>query len=190
MPNETSFLKLGKPQKTGNILDGLQIFNRNAELIDKCLEKISQDKIEKDVGEEYAGTLLYVGDDGSVTTLQLGDGLSIEDGVLKSEYKASGEIDDTTCITSIRVQKIVGEDQEVSVTGIRDMVEQNVKAYLEENPIVGGAPLEVDQETLRIENGVISVNTANEAIKEDQRPITSHGVYNEFEVVNSILKTI
>lgn len=78
----------------------------------------------------------------------------------------------------------------MSVAGIKDMVEQNVIAYLNENPIVGGAPIEVDQETLRIENGVISVNTANEAIKEDQRPITSHGVYNEFEVVNSILKTI
>lgn len=190
MPEETSFLKLGKPQKTGSILDGLQVFNNNSDLIDQCLERLSQDKIEKDVGEEYAGTLLYVGSDGSVTTLQLGEGLHIENGVQKSEYKASGEIDETTCITSVRVQKIVGEGQEVSVAGIKDMVEQNVIAYLNENPIVGGAPIEVDQETLRIENGVISVNTANEAIKEDQRPITSHGVYNEFEVVNSILKTI
>jgi hypothetical protein len=81
MPEETSFLKLGKPQKTGSILDGLQVFNNNSDLIDQCLERLSQDKIEKDVGEEYAGTLLYVGSDGSVTTLQLGEGLHIENGV-------------------------------------------------------------------------------------------------------------
>lgn len=53
----------------------------------------------------------------------------------------------------------------------------------------GGVNFETD-ETLKLENGILSVNTANAATEADQRPITAQGVYNEFAVINALLKTI
>ena len=44
--------------------------------------------------------------------------------------------------------------------------------------------------TLTLENGVLSVNTTDEATESDIRPITSQGVYAEFAVINALLKTI
>ena len=53
----------------------------------------------------------------------------------------------------------------------------------------GGVAFEVD-ETLTLENGILSVNTTDSATEDDARPITSQGVYNEFAVINALLKTI
>ena len=53
----------------------------------------------------------------------------------------------------------------------------------------GGISFEVD-ETLTLANGILSVNTTDAATKDDARPITSQGVYNEFAVINALLKTI
>lgn len=39
-------------------------------------------------------------------------------------------------------------------------------------------------------DGVLSVNTTDEATEFDPRPITSQGVYGEFAVINALLKTI
>lgn len=50
--------------------------------------------------------------------------------------------------------------------------------------------LEVDEETLLLEDGVLSVNTADVAIKDDTRPITSGAVYEEFSKAVALLKTI
>ena len=53
----------------------------------------------------------------------------------------------------------------------------------------GGVAFEVD-ETLTLANGILSVNATDAATKDDARPITSQGVYNEFAVINALLKTI
>lgn len=53
----------------------------------------------------------------------------------------------------------------------------------------GGVSFEVD-ETLTLTNGVLSVNTTDAAAESDTRPITAQGVYNEFAVINALLKTI
>lgn len=45
-------------------------------------------------------------------------------------------------------------------------------------------------ETLKLENGILSVNTTDTAVKDDPRPITSQGVYNEFAVINALLAII
>lgn len=50
--------------------------------------------------------------------------------------------------------------------------------------------LEVDEETLLLEDGFLSVNTADAAIKDDTRPITSGAVYEEFSKAVALLKTI
>lgn len=52
-----------------------------------------------------------------------------------------------------------------------------------------GVQFETDK-SLKLEDGVLSVNTTDEATEYDQRPITSQGVYNEFAVINALLKTI
>ena len=53
----------------------------------------------------------------------------------------------------------------------------------------GGVNFEPD-ETLRLENGVLSVNTIDKVIEDDARPITSGAVYNEFSMAVALLKTI
>lgn len=53
----------------------------------------------------------------------------------------------------------------------------------------GGVDFTTD-ETLTLENGVLSVNTTDAAVSDDPRPITAQGVYNEFAVLNALLKTI
>jgi hypothetical protein len=53
----------------------------------------------------------------------------------------------------------------------------------------GGVDFTTDK-TLTLENGVLSVNTTDAAVSDDPRPITAQGVYNEFAVLNALLKTI
>lgn len=50
------------------------------------LNRLSAEKMDKALGDAYAGQLLAVGADGSVHPLQLGDGLEIVDGVLRVTY--------------------------------------------------------------------------------------------------------
>lgn len=54
----------------------------------------------------------------------------------------------------------------------------------------GGGVDFVTDETLILENGLLRVNTTDSATENDARPITSQGVYNEFSVINALLKTI
>lgn len=53
----------------------------------------------------------------------------------------------------------------------------------------GGVDFTTD-ETLVLEGGVLRVNATDAAIGNDPRPITAQGVYNEFSVINALLKTI
>lgn len=56
--------------------------------------------------------------------------------------------------------------------------------------IGGGVSFEVEEETLSLEDGVLSVKTVNAAIKDDARPITSGAVYEEFSKAVALLRTI
>lgn len=53
----------------------------------------------------------------------------------------------------------------------------------------GGVAFEVD-ETLTLANGILSVNTAESVEQDNTLPVTSAAVYNEFSVINALLKTI
>lgn len=54
-----------------------------------------------------------------------------------------------------------------------------------------GGGFDVDGKTLAFdENNKLRVNTTDEAAESDQRPITAQGVYNEFAVINALLRTI
>lgn len=53
----------------------------------------------------------------------------------------------------------------------------------------GGITFEID-ETLKLENGILSVNTADEVEKDNSLPVTSAAVYTEVGNINALLATI
>lgn len=53
----------------------------------------------------------------------------------------------------------------------------------------GGGELTTD-ETLKMENGVLSVNTANDVEQDNTLPVTSAAVYVEVGNINALLETI
>lgn len=55
---------------------------------------------------------------------------------------------------------------------------------------VGGGGTVSTDDTLAWKDGKLGVNTTDVAAKDDPRPITAQGVYNEFAVINALLKTI
>lgn len=69
------------------------------------------------------------------------------------------------------------------------VVAKAVEDYLKENPPSGGVQFETDS-TLSLKEGVLSVNTAEEAEENNNLPITSHAVYNEFSKAVALLRTI
>lgn len=54
----------------------------------------------------------------------------------------------------------------------------------------GIADFTTDGTLMLDKNNVLRVNTADGANADDVRPITAQGVYNEFSVINALLKTI
>lgn len=67
-----------------------------------------------------------------------------------------------------------------------------ISAYLEKNPDVdfGGVDFEVDNDTLKLENGILSVNTTDQMEQDNTLPITSAGVYATVGNIEVLLKTI
>ena len=55
----------------------------------------------------------------------------------------------------------------------------------------GGVDFTTDDKTISLSpDNVLSVMTTDQAVSDDPRPITAQGVYNEFAVLNALLKTI
>lgn len=63
-----------------------------------------------------------------------------------------------------------------------------VEKYLQENPIDGVKF--VTDDTLSLQDGVLSVKAVNQVIEDDLRPVTSGAVYEEFSKAVALLKTI
>ncbi len=72
---------------------------------------------------------------------------------------------------------------------ISDDIGAAVEEYLEENPIEGGVDFETDA-TLTLENGVLSVNTADAVEANNTLPITSAAVNETVGNINALLATI
>lgn len=69
-----------------------------------------------------------------------------------------------------------------------EQIADAVKKYFEENPS-SGTYFETD-ETLRLENGTLSVNTADVVEEDNTLPVTSAAVYTEVGNINALLATI
>lgn len=72
---------------------------------------------------------------------------------------------------------------------ISDDIGAAVKEYLKENPIEGGVDFETDA-TLTLENGVLSVNTADVVEADNTLPVTSAAVNVTVGNINALLETI
>ena len=72
---------------------------------------------------------------------------------------------------------------------ISDDIGAAVEDYLEDHPIEGGVDFETD-ETLTLENGILSVNRAEEPEPDNTLPITSAAVYVTVGNINALLETI
>lgn len=70
-----------------------------------------------------------------------------------------------------------------------DKIAAAVDKYLKENPPESGVQFETD-DTLRLENGILSVNTADRAEQDNTLPITSAAVHTQLGNIETLLKTI
>lgn len=71
----------------------------------------------------------------------------------------------------------------------QEQIAEAVEAYMREHPVSGGVDFETD-DTLKLENGVLSVNTTDVMEQDNTRPITSAGVYATVGNIEALLKTI
>lgn len=79
---------------------------------------------------------------------------------------------------------------EIEANGVSDeQVEKAVTKYLAENPIDTGVQFETDA-TLTLENGILSVNTADAVEADNTLPITSAAVNVTVGNINTLLATI
>lgn len=76
---------------------------------------------------------------------------------------------------------------------LEDDMEQQVAAsvekYLKDNPIDTGVQFKTDA-TLKLEDGILSVNTTNDMEQDNTLPITSAGVFATVGNIEALLKTI
>ncbi|MBP3311846.1 MAG: hypothetical protein J6L72_06380 [Butyricicoccus sp.] len=122
----------------------------------------------------------------SLTGLVASGGMIVNDWQITMEEIEGGHRLTAKRGTEVQTMDIMdGEPGEVP----QKQIEAAVSKYLEENPVDGGVSFVTDK-TLSLKDGVLSVNTTDEAKEADPRPITAQGVYNEFAVINALLKTI
>lgn len=81
------------------------------------------------------------------------------------------------------------QDVEDLKENLDQQVEESIRDYLEKNPPSGGVQFETDA-TLKLENGVLSVNTTGDVEQDNTLPITSAGVFATVGNIEALLKTI
>ena len=70
-----------------------------------------------------------------------------------------------------------------------EQIQNAVDKYLDENPVEAGVKFKPD-ETLKLEDGILSVNTADKVEEDNTLPVTSAAVYTEVGNINALLATI
>lgn len=158
----------------------------------------------------YHGHLSYFKEQAFVGNIVNVPVLSNIDYVLVGVY--AGDLSTTTparvrCKRSILCggaeEQITDDEKETIQAQIADLAEQmqsfgedldeqvasSIEEYLKENPPSGGVDFETDH-TLKLENGVLSVNTTGLVEEDNTLPITSQAVHEQFETIVALLKTI
>ena len=70
-----------------------------------------------------------------------------------------------------------------------EQIQAAVNKYLDENPVEAGVKFKPDK-TLKLEDGILSVNTADKVEEDNTLPVTSAAVYTEVGNINALLATI
>ena len=79
---------------------------------------------------------------------------------------------------------------EIEKNGVSEkQIATAVEKYLEENPVDSGVDFKTET-TLKLENGILSVNTTNDIEQDNTLPITSAGVFTTVGNIEVLLKTI
>lgn len=71
-----------------------------------------------------------------------------------------------------------------------EQVQEAVNEYLEENPIDTGVNFTTDETLSLSDDGILSVNTADDVEQDNTLPVTSAAVYVEVGNINALLETI
>lgn len=80
--------------------------------------------------------------------------------------------------------------EEIEENGVsEEQIASAVEKYLDEHPVDSGVDFETDH-TLKLEKGILSVNTTNDMEQDNTLPITSAGVYATVGNIEALLKTI
>ena len=80
--------------------------------------------------------------------------------------------------------------EEIEKNGVsEEQIASAVEKYLDEHPVDSGVDFETDR-TLKLENGILSVNTTNDMEQDNTLPITSAGVFATVGNIEALLKTI
>lgn len=82
-----------------------------------------------------------------------------------------------------------GVTAEASAFVDKEAISEAVEQYMDENPIEAGVKFETG-DTLKLENGILSVNTTDQMGQDNTLPITSAGVYATVGNIEALLKTI
>lgn len=90
----------------------------------------------------------------------------------------------------LNYSSLVRRIDEIEKNGVSDeQIASAVEKYLEEHPADSGVDFETDA-TLKLENGILSVNTTNDMEQDNTLPITSAGVFATVGNIEALLKTI
>lgn len=90
----------------------------------------------------------------------------------------------------LNYSNLVRRIDQIEESGVSDeQIATAVEKYLAEHPIDPGVQFETD-ETLVLENGILSVNTTNDMEQDNTLPITSAGVFATVGNIEVLLKTI
>ena len=119
-----------------------------------------------------------------------GDECTIETTIFRvqSRQKPSDYVYTETEVQSY--QALTKRLDEIEANGVSDeQVEKAVTKYLDENPIDTGVNFTTDK-TLKLEDGVLSVNTAEAVEKDNTLPITSAAVHTTVGNIEILLGTI
>lgn len=112
--------------------------------------------------------------------------------------RLSGDIDSKTAQFEAElpgslkvVSGVPGPPGKTPVKGIDYFTEEDISYVVEEVKKSYSGEIEIKtDETLSTENGTLSVNTIDQVIEDDKRPVTSGAVYQEFSKAVALLKTI
>lgn len=116
----------------------------------------------------------------TISTLNFGEGI-----IADSEFVPPDKVNEFIRLRGLAFASAKNELDEIVFYNIDGLEIGRVKGGTG-----GGAPLVIDETTLKYTNGKLSVNTTDTMAKDNAQPITSHGVALQVGNINALLEQI